>query len=334
MDYITIHTPRTEETKNIISDKEIALMKDGVRLVNVARGGLYNEEALVKGIESGKIASVGIDVWVNEPQTDHPLYKFDNVIGTPHLGASTFEAQLRVGIEVASEVISGLKGEMVKNAVNIPSVSETTFKKLSKLIELSEKIGKFYAQLHNDNIEKIEISFAGKEITDKSDLKLLSLLALKGILDTSVPETVNFVNANLIAEQKGIKIKETLDMESGDYGNLIKLKVYQEDGKYNEIWGTVLEGKHIRIVKIGEYNVDLIPEGKLLVAPHKNVPGVIGKVGIAMGEYNVNISNMIVSNAKDVSSMMILNVDNNVPSELIAKLKEFPEILDIKIIYC
>ncbi len=330
-DYITIHTPRTEETLNIISDKEIEMMKDGVRLVNVARGGLYNEEALVRGIESGKIASVGIDVWMNEPQSDHPLYKFNNVVGTPHLGASTFEAQVRVGMEVANEVISGLKGEIVKNAVNIPSVSETTFKKLSSFIELAEKIGRFYAQLRSEGIEKIEISFAGKEIVDKEDLKVLSLVALKGILDASVPETVNFVNANLIAEQRGIKVKESLEVETADYNNLIKLKVYQESGKEFELWGTVFEGKHPRIVKVQEFGMDLVPVGKLVMAPHKNVPGVVGKVGIAMGEYNVNISNMIVSNGKN-ESMMILSVDNNVPEILVKKLKEFDEINDIYII--
>ena len=161
-DFITIHTPRTKETINIINDKEIAMMKEGVRLVNVARGGLYNEDAMERGMASGKLASCAIDVWNNEPQETHPLYKYENVIGTPHLGASTIEAQMRVGIEVANEVISGLRGEIVKNAVNMPSVSDTTFNKLKSFIELSEKIGRLYAQVRNEGVKKVEITFAGK----------------------------------------------------------------------------------------------------------------------------------------------------------------------------
>ncbi|OQY10229.1 MAG: phosphoglycerate dehydrogenase [Fusobacteriia bacterium 4572_132] len=330
-DFITIHTPRTKETIGIISDKEIEMMKDGVRLVNVARGGLYDEDALVRGMKAGKIASVGIDVWNNEPQEEHELYQFETMIGTPHLGASTVEAQRRVGEEAVKEVIAGLKGEIVKNAVNIPSVSETTFKKLASFLKLSEKIGQIYSQIKKEGIEEIEMSFIGKEIEDKEDIKILSLIALKGILDSTVPETVNFVNANYIAEQRGIKVKENMELEGLDYNNLMRLKVTGKDGGKFEIFGTVLEGKYPRVVRIQEYEMDLTPEGKLLYAPHINRPGVVGKVGIAMSEYNVNISKMIVSNGTE-DSIMILSVDNNVPEVLIENLKGLEEIKDIKVI--
>ena len=330
-DIITIHTPRTKETINIISDKEIAMMKDGVRLVNVARGGLFNEEALVRGLESGKLASVALDVWNNEPQAAHDIYQFDKMVGTPHLGASTHEAALRVGMEVASEVLAGLKGEMVKNAVNIPSVSDSVYKKLSSFIELSGKIGKLYSQISKANLKKIEISFSGNEIEDKDDVSILSLMAIKGMLERSVPETVNFVNATLIAEQKGIEIVEKLEMRTKNFSNLITLNAFEEDGKVFSISGTVFDGNYPRIVKINEYLFDLEPKGRLLYAPHKNVPGVIGKVGIKMSEYNVNISNMIVSDGKD-DSLMFLTVDNNVPEELVEKIKEFDEIKDATLI--
>lgn len=330
-DYITIHTPRTEETRDIISHKELPLMKDGVRLVNVARGGLYNEDAMYEGMKSGKIASIGIDVWMNEPQETHPLYEFESAIGTPHLGASTVEAQVRVGAEVASEIIAGLKGEIVKNAVNIPSVSETTFKKLSAYIDLSEKMGKLYSGINKTAIKKIEMSFAGTTISEKDDVKLLSLVGLKSILDASVPETVNFVNANLIAADQGIELKESIELETKDYNNLITMKVTKANGEVFEIVGTVLEGKLPRIVKLGGYEMDLIPEGKIIFAPHKNVPGVVGKLGIAIAKYNVNILKMIVSNG-DSGSIMMLEVENNVPEALVEELKDIEEIEDIKVV--
>ena len=330
-DFITIHTPRTKETIGIISDKEIAMMKDGIRLVNVARGGLYDEEALVRGIESGKIASVGIDVWDNEPQEDHPLYKFDTTIATPHLGASTDEAQFRVGDEAANEVIAGLKGEIVKNAVNIPSVSDETFTKLKAHLDLVEKMGKFAAQFRKGAIKDIKINFTGEALNGKEDVKVLSLITLKAILDTSVPETVNFVNAGFIAKQRGIKIRESIDSKPIDYSNLVEINIVEESGEEISVCGTVLENKYPRIVKIGEFEMDLIPEGRMLYAPHKNVPGVIGKVGLAMSEFNVNISKMIVSNGKS-SSLMILSIDNNVPDVLVEKLNSCEEIGGIKII--
>ncbi len=331
-DFITIHTPRTKETINIINDREIEMMKQDVILVNCARGGLYNEDALYRGIKSGKLAGLGIDVWNTEPQSTHPLYEFDNVVGTPHLGASTFEAQIRVGQEVVEEVISGLKGEIVKNAVNIPSISDQTFVKLKAFIELAEKIGKLYSHIRKESIEKIELGFMGNNIDNKEDVKVLSLLALKGILDVSVPETVNFVNAKLIAEQRGIKVKENIELESSDYSNLISLKVTEKNGEVFEICGTILDNKYPRIVKIQEFEMDLIPKGRLVYAPHKNVPGVIGKVGIAMSEFNVNISKMIVSDSANGKSIMVLSVDNNVPDILVEKLKSFDEIFDIKVI--
>ncbi|WDP92746.1 MAG: phosphoglycerate dehydrogenase [Desulfobacter sp.] len=326
-DIITIHTPRTKETIDIVADREIAMMKDGVRLVNVARGGLFNEQSLVKGLESGKLASVALDVWDNEPQDANDIYKFDTMVGTPHLGASTHEAALRVGMEVGSEVLAGLKGEMVKNAVNIPSVSDSVFKKLRSFIELSGKIGKLYSQISKTSLKKIEISFSGNEIEDKEDVRILSLMAIKGMLERSVPETVNFVNATLIAEQKGIEIVESLKMSHKNFSNLITLNAHEEDGNILSISGTVFDGKYPRIVKIDEYRFDLDPKGRLLYAPHKNVPGVIGKVGTKMAEYNVNISKMIVSDGAD-DSLMFLSVDNNVPEELVAKIKEFDEIKD------
>ena len=309
----------------------IDMMKDGVRLVNCARGGLYNEDALYRGLKSGKIASLGMDVWITEPQHAHPFYEFDNVVGTPHLGASTYEATARVGTEVVAEVISGLKGEIVKNAVNIPSVSEQSFAKLKAWIRLVEKMGSLYAQIRKESVRTVEIEFAGKEVDDREDVKVLSLVALKGLLDQSVPETVNFVNASLIAEQRGIDIRESISLDSHDYSNLVKMKVTEGSGQTFEIHGTVFDKIYPRIVRIGDYKMELIPEGRMVWSPHKNVPGVIGKVGTTMAEYNVNILRMVVSDGPQ-DSMMILTVENNVPQEALDKVREFGTISDVKMI--
>ncbi len=331
-DYITIHTPKTHETTNMISDREIGLMKPGIRLINCARGGLYNEDALYRGLKSGRIASLGIDVWVHEPQQSHPLYELDNVVGTPHLGASTYEAAARVGSEVVNEVISGLRGEIVKNAVNIPSVSEQTYAKLKVFIALAEKMGKLYGQIRRESVKKVEIEFSGRDIENPEDAKILSLVALKGVLEASVTEgAVNFVNAGLLAEQRGIEVREHIALESGDYSNMIRLLVSEEGNGVFEIAGTVLERKLTRIIRVGDYSVAFIPEGRLIYAPHKNRPGVIGKVGMAMAEYNVNIAKMVVGEGPN-NSIMILNVDNNVPEVVLEKCLTFEDIDDMKVV--
>ena len=337
VDYLTIHTPRTKETLNMISDEQIAMMQPGVRMVNVARGGLYNEEALYRGLKSGHIASLGVDTWVNEPQSTHPLYEFENVVGTPHLGASTYEASKRVGEEVIVEVIAGLRGQIVKNAVNMPALSDETFSKLQTFVLLAEQMGILYRQIRRGSVKKVETRFAGKEIDDPEDAKILSLVAVKGILEGIMASgTVNFVNAGLLAEQTGIQVRETISTDSGDYRNLIQLIVTEGDDKQFVISGTVVEHKHPRIVKIGEFPITFTPEGRLAYVPHNNVPGVIGRVGTIMGEYGVNISRMVTSSGDDHESrdsIMILGLDNDVPQEAVDRCLQMDEIYEMRIIH-
>jgi D-3-phosphoglycerate dehydrogenase / 2-oxoglutarate reductase len=335
-DYITIHTPRTKETLNMVSDKQIAMMKPGIRLVNCARGGLFNEEALYRGLKSGHIASLGVDTWVHEPQDTHPLYEFETVVGTPHLGASTLEASRRVGEEVIAEVIAGLKGQIVKNAVNMPALSDETFTKLQSFIRLAEQMGVLYRQIRRESVKSVETVFAGREIDDPEDARILSLVALKGILEGIMASgTVNFVNAGLLAEQTGIKVRETISLESRDYRNLIRLIVTEGEDRQFVIAGTVLENKHPRVVQIGDFPIVFVPEGRIAYVPHKNVPGVIGRVGTIMGEHGVNISRMVTSSGdNNVSrdSIMVLGLDNDVPQEAIDRCLEMDEIYEMRII--
>jgi D-3-phosphoglycerate dehydrogenase len=335
-DYITIHTPRTKETLNMISDEQIAQMRPGVRLVNVARGGLYNEEALYRGMKSGHIASLGVDTWVHEPQESHPLYEFNTMVGTPHLGASTYEASVRVGEEVIAEVIAGLRGQIVKNAINMPALSDETFFKLQPFVLLAEQMGILYRQIRRESVKRVETLFAGKETDDLEDAKILSLVAVKGILEGIMASgTVNFVNAGILAEQTGIQVKETISSESGDYRNLIQLIITEGEDKQFVISGTVLERTHPRIVQIGDFPIVFMPEGRMAYVPHKNVPGVIGRVGTIMGEHGVNISRMVTSSGdNNVSrdSIMVLGLDNDVPQEAIDRCLQMDEIYEMRIL--
>jgi D-3-phosphoglycerate dehydrogenase / 2-oxoglutarate reductase len=335
-DYVTIHTPRTKETLNMIGDKQIAMMKPGARLVNAARGGLFDEDALYRGLKSGHIASLGVDTWVHEPQQSHPLYEFDTVVGTPHLGASTLEASRRVGEEVIAEVVAGLRGQIVKNAVNMPALSDETFTKLQAFIRLAEQMGILYRQIRRESVKRVEMVFAGKEIDEPEDARILSLVALKGILEGIMASgTVNFVNAGLLAEQTGIQVRETISMESGDYRNLIRLIVTEGEDRGFVIAGTVLEHIHPRIVQIGDFPIVFVPQGRMAYVPHRNVPGVIGRVGTIMGEYDVNISRMVTSSGdNNVSrdSIMLLGLDNDVPQEAIDRCLAMDEIYEMKII--
>ena len=335
-DFITIHTPRSKETLNIIDAPQIALMKPGVRLVNCARGGLYNEQALYEGLKSGHIGSLGVDTWVHEPQDSHPLYEFENVVGTPHLGASTYEATARVGQEVVEEVISGLRGEIVKNAVNIPTVSEEVFAKLRAFIKVAEQMGVLYREIRGRKVARVEIVFAGREIDQPEDARILSLVALKGILEGRMASgAVNFVNALYLAEQVGIQVSESITLDSGDYRNLMRMRVTEGSGEVFEIAGTVLEHKHPRIVELGGYSLTFIPDGTWAYVPHRNVPGVIGRVATIMGEFQVNISRMVTSTIVvdgEEESIMMLGLDDDVPRAAIDKCLETSDIHEMKIV--
>ena len=222
----------------------------------------------------------------------------------------------------------------MKNAVNIPTLSEESYSKLRAFIRLTEQMGFLYRQIRRRSVQRVEIAFAGKEIDDPEDAKILSVVALKGILEGILASgTVNFVNAILIAEQNGIDVRETISSDSGDYRNLIRMIVTEGDGQEFVIAGTVLERTYPRIVQIGEYSISLTPEGRLAYVPHSNVPGVIGRVGTIMGEFGVNISKMVTATLTEGrESIMFLGVDNDVPQAAIDRCLEIGEIHEFKIV--
>jgi D-3-phosphoglycerate dehydrogenase len=312
-DFITVHTPKTEETFGMIGEEQFKIAKKGVRVVNCARGGIINEEALAKAIKEGIVASAGIDVLVDEPNSTSPLIDLENVVLTPHLGADTEEAQYNVGTMVALEVVNALKGEMVPNAVNLPSLHITELNELKAYLNLGETLGKLYHQLEKDPVEKIEIQYSG-EIANK-ETTAVTLSVLKGLFETILKERVNYVNANLIANNRGVEVTESKKTRDGKYRNLLKLNISTKYKTFT-ISGTVFDKDEIRIVEVDGYEFDIIPSPYMLVAYNLDKPGMIGQIGTLLGVNRINIATMQVSRKKNVEwAMMFLAVDSEVSKE-------------------
>lgn len=312
-DFITIHTPKTEETFGMIGDDQFKVAKKGLRVINCARGGLINEEALDRAIKEGIVASAGIDVLVNEPNTTSPLLDCDNVVLTPHLGADTEEAQYNVGTMVAHEVVNALNGEMVPNAVNLPTLQANELNEIKAYLKLGETLGKLYHQLEKDPVEKIEIKYSG-EIANK-ETTAVTLSVLKGLFETILKERVNYVNASLIAKNRGVDVIESKESVEEKYLNLIKLAITTKLKTYT-ISGTVFGKDEIRLVEVDGYEFDVAPNPCMLVAMNLDKPGMIGQIGTLLGVSKINIATMQVSKKKKAEwAMMFLNVDSEVPKE-------------------
>jgi len=330
-DYITVHTPLTDETKHMISTEEFAMMKKGMRLINCARGGIIDEAALVEAIKSGIVAGAAIDVFEKEPlSSDNELSKLDNVITTPHLGASTEEAQVNVAIEVAQIVRDALLGKGIRNAANYPCLEAEVCKILDPYINLSDKLGSFSAQLVEGRYQELNINYSG-DIT-QYDLSPLTMALTKGLLSPILKETVNFVNAVALAKERGIKIKESKSSKEEEFVNLIQLEI-KTDKETRRIYGTLSSNKQPRIVKIDEYYVELSPVGEMIFIQNWDKPGVIGNLGTLMGKYNINIAAMTFGREKlGGRSISVLNVDSPVSTEVLDKIKKLENILTAKVI--
>jgi len=314
-DVITIHTPKTEETVNIIGDREFAMCKKGVRVVNCARGGLINEEALVRAIKEGIVASAGVDVLIGEPKPISPLINIPECVVTPHLGAETWEAQVNVGVAVAEEVISALHGEMVPNAVNLPALHSQELNEMLDYLHLGESLGKLYYQLKKEPVEKVEIIYGGSAGDMETDL--ITRAVLKGVFEPVLKERVNFVNSVVAAETRGVAL--TVGKVKSDY-NVITVSIASKGEKFTAS-GTVIRPGEIRIKNIDGYAFDLIPAPYMIVIRNQDKPGVIGKIGTFLGDAKVNIANMQVSRNKDGEAMMLLSIDNEVKSDVVTALQ-------------
>ena len=323
-DFITVHTPLLEETKHLIDAQAFEKMKDGVQIVNCARGGIIEEDALYDAIVSGKVAGAALDVFEEEPATDHKLLELPQVIATPHLGASTVEAQESVAIDVSHDVVRLLTGGLVRNPVNLPSVPKDLMLKIEPYFYLAEKLGLFLTHITDEVIEEITIYYAGELY--EVEVTPLTRNTIKGLLKRHFGDHINDVNAAYLAEQRGIVINEQKTSTTKGFTNLITVEVKTKSGT-KTVAGTLLNGLGARIVKVEEYSVDVVPAGHLVFIHHKDQPGAIGKVGSILAEHDINIATMQVGRAGvGGEAIMLLTVDKLLDEADIKALTELPDI--------
>jgi D-3-phosphoglycerate dehydrogenase len=315
-DIITIHTPKNKETINMITAKEIAKMKDGVILINCARGGLYNENDLYEGLKSKKISFAGMDVFNKEPATENPLLDVDNICVTAHLGANTLESQEKIAIEAAEQALQAAKGISFPNALNLPvKVGEVSEFNLS-FIELAQKISFLATQINKGALESVKIKAAG-EIA--SQLDPLATFAAVGAGRQSLGENVNYVNAQFLMKERGVEVTAVEESNTSGYKNKISVKVTTSLG-VTTICATCFDENTQRILNIDGFDVDIEPKGKMIFFKNKDIPGVIGEVGSTLGKHNINIADFRLGRSANSEAMAVIIVDNDITQNIIDEL--------------
>jgi len=323
-DLITIHTPKNSETINIIGKDEIAMMKEGVVLINCARGGLYNEEALYDGLKSGKVRAAGIDVFAKEPAIDHPLLELDNICVTPHLGANTKESQYNIAVQAAENAIEAAKGIAYANALNLPIKESELPEFVKPYLELVQKMGNFAAQINKGAIVSIKLEGEG-EIAEY--LKSLSTFATVGALSHTIGENINYVNAEFIAEERGIKIEHEKVSNLGAYKNKVSVRVTTQKDVLT-VCGTVFEQGVQRIVDINGFTLDVKPHGRMILFRNSDVPGVIGAVGNTLAAHNINIADFRLGRNND-QALAVIIVDEDVDHKALEELASLNAALSV-----
>lgn len=318
-DYITVHVPKFDETRGLLNKETFAQMKDGVMIVNCARGGIVNEADLYEAITSGKVAGAALDVFETEPPGDSPLFETGRVVCTPHLGASTKEAQTNVAVAVAEQIIDYLKNGTIVNAVNVPSVTGELLKKVGPYLNLGDCMGGLQAQLSRAPLKEVVVEYMGE--FDGLDLTPVTTAVLKGILAPIVKDDVNFVNAPAMAKERGVKVIETTSTESSDYLNLIRVHAVTTE-KTTVIAGTIIGKEDPRIVKIDKFRLEMIPSGDMALIHNIDRPGSIGEIGSTLGRYGININRMQVGQEEDGKrNIIFLTTDTPMPGEVIEALR-------------
>lgn len=317
-DYITVHTPMTQETRGIINAEAFQKMKKGVYILNCARGGIVDEVALYEAIQSGIVAGAALDVFSKEPPVDNPLLNLDQVVATPHLGASTDEAQENVAIAVSEQVIDYLLRGTIRNAVNAPSIDGAVLATLQPYLTLSEKLGSLLTQITSGAIREVSIEYIG-EVTCV-DNRPLTLSILKGMLTPILGEMVNFVNVPIHVKERSIKVRESVRSEAEDFTNLITVHVKTSETE-NLVAGTIFGKKDLRVVRINDFRLEAATEGHVLLIYNIDTPGTIGAIGSCLGRHNINISMMNVGQILDRGQNIIfLRTDTQVPKNVVEEL--------------
>ncbi len=328
-DIITLHTPMTAETKYLINAEAIAQMKDGVRIVNCARGGIVDETALLAAMTSGKVAASASDVFEKEPvDPNHPLLKLDNFICTPHLGAATLEAQENVALAIADQVVDYLVNGVVRYAVNLPSISLDLIPKIQPYVLLAEKLGSFIGQTIDGGITAVHIEYHG-EVADMQSAPM-HVAALKGLLAPILEETVNYVNAPSIAKERGIEIKETKSDNAGNFASLLTMKVTTSTGK-KIVSGSVFHKTEPRFIEVDGVALEIIPEGNMLYIHNDDKPGVIGDLGHLLAKNKINISRMQLGREQSGGlAISVVGIDFAASESLLKEIRTIPNVISVK----
>jgi D-3-phosphoglycerate dehydrogenase len=331
-DVITIHTPLTEETKGMIGACEIARMKERALLINCARGGIVDEQALYDALLSGRIAGAGIDVYSSEPpKNDAVLLKLlalDHVIATPHIGANTVEAQRDVAVQIVQQVIDALRGINFRNVVNLPFAEGVDYRSLAPYMTLAEKVGSLHMQLIHGRIDRVEVEFRGEEV--EGHVKPLTVALLKGMLAPILSDAVNYVNAPRLAEERGIAVSQTRHPAAEDYSNVILCRAHSNK-ETRLVGGALFLHTQPRIVLLDDFRIDALPHGPALILANRDVPGVIGKVGTLLGEHGINIAEWQMGRSgPGGEAVSFINIDTPVGDEVMRELRALPTIVDVR----
>lgn len=317
-DFITVHLPKTAETAGLIGEEQLKIAKPTMYLINAARGGIVDEDALYRAISEGRVAGAGLDVYAKEPCTDSPLFGLESVVATPHLGASTDEAQEKAGISVAKSVRLALAGELVPDAVNVQG--GILAEPIRPLLPVAERLGAIASSLADGAVQRIDVEVRG-EVADL-DVRVLELGALKGLIQGLVHDPVSYVNAPVLAQQRGVEVALTTDKDSDDHRNLVRVRLTLSDGVWVSVAGTVSGPKDVaKLVEVDGFDVDVPISEHMVFFRYHDRPGVVGTVGRILGEADVNIGGMQVSREESGEhSVIVLTVDQAVPADVLERI--------------
>lgn len=329
-DFITVHTPLTNETRNLIDEDEFKIMKSSVRIVNCARGGIINEAALAQAVAEGKVAGAAVDVFTKEPPTGNPLLEQEKILTTPHLGASTAEAQVNVALAVADQILTIARGGMPSNAINMPAISPETLAVMEPYMKLAEKMGSLAGQLMGSSFESMELIYGGT-VAEK-DIRPVTISAIKGLLGSLMGEGVNFVNAQSLLKEMGAKLMESKTDSVNGYSNIVTLKL-NKGGEATIVQGTVSGSKEKRIVQLNNYKTYIPSEGCMVIAVIEDKPNIIGPCAVVLGEGKINIGGMHVGRiAEGEPQLMILSIDQIASEDIMKRLQSIPGVISAKMI--
>ena len=332
-DFLTVHVPLTDETKALVGPRELGLMKKSARILNVARGGVVDEQALADALKDGRIAGAGIDVFTQEPiNPDNPLLKAPNIVLTPHLGASTVEAQESVAREAAQLLIDYLTKGVVQFAVNMAAVDRTELEELRLYVDLARRLGLLHAQMAQGSIQRAELHYRGD--LARHNTKLLTAAFAAGLLEYRLSEQVNVVNAELLARERGIEIAETSNPKKGDFSNVMQADVVTDKKTYTAA-GTLFGNQYLRLVQLGPFRLDSFIDGTMMIFTHHDVPGLIGFIGTIFGKHDVNIASMTVGRQSPVpggEAIAVLTLDSMPPEEAVREVRAHPQISSVSVV--